>query len=114
MTKELSGLGLGYVRKYEYGYIPACTSNTILLILLPNKVFMRDADQVEAWISTQESFIAGDDYGVSGARPIGPTCIVQCTLNNTCPLHSQRAMAVSFEMKSVCRHSAQVKLQLLH
>ena len=34
---------------------------------------MRDADQVEAWISTQESFIAGDDYGVSGAHPIGPT-----------------------------------------
>ena len=73
MTKELSGLGLGYVRKYDYGYIPACTTNTMLLILLPNKVFMRDADQVEAWISTQESFIAGDDYGVSGARPIRPT-----------------------------------------
>ena len=29
---------------------------------------MRDADQVEAWISTQESFIAGDDYGVSGTQ----------------------------------------------
>lgn len=29
---------------------------------------MRDADQVEAWISTQESFIAGDDYGVSGTH----------------------------------------------
>ena len=72
MMEELSALGLGYVRKYDYGYIPACTTNTVLLIL-SNKVFMRDADQVEAWISTQESFIAGDDYGVSGAHPIGPT-----------------------------------------
>ena len=68
VREDLSWLGLECVHKYEYGYILVLLTQ-ILLILLPNKVFMRDADQVEAWISTQESFIAGDDYGVSGACP---------------------------------------------
>ena len=36
--------------------------------LLTIQVFLRDAEQVDVWISTQEAFIAGDDYGVSSTH----------------------------------------------
>ena len=47
---------------------------------------MRDADQVEAWISTQESFIAGDDYGVSTAHTV--LVVQQQLLLHTGPIYS--------------------------
>ena len=54
--------------EWLYTYVCLCRFNIICTYNTASKVFMRDADQVEAWISTQESFIAGDDYGVSAAH----------------------------------------------
>ena len=40
------------------------------LCLLIIQIFLRDAEQVDVWISTQEAFIAGDDYGVSSTHHV--------------------------------------------
>ena len=60
--------GMGEQDEWLHMYVCLCCFNIICTYNAASKVFMRDADQVEAWISTQESFIAGDDYGVSAAH----------------------------------------------
>lgn len=68
-------LSLFYLSRLVSTRVVMCDTRPLLSLLyvricFSSKVFLRDAEQRDAWISTQEAFLSNEDLGVSMPAPM--------------------------------------------